>query len=400
MSVSMKEMLRAGVHFGHQCRYWNPKMEPFIFGARNKIHIINLEHTLPALNSAVERITELTEKKRKILFVGTKRAAGKIVREQAERAGMPYVNHRWLGGMLTNYKTIRGSIKRLKELETQEQDGTFSRLTKKEALMLSRAKEKLERSIGGIKEMGGLPDAIFVIDVDHERIAVTEANNLRIPVFGVVDTNSSPDGVDYVIPGNDDAIRAIQLYATAVADACLEGKAQSSPSKSEFVELDEPAVPETKGMDRVETLDKEVQSGVVEGSEIEPASIQEVKEATKTPAGEVSEAETSPAAGQDAEIEAVSVEEAEETTKPQVAEASDVLGASDEGKASISDEDLKGSTPEKTEEPKASPKKKVTAKKKVAVKKKSTVKKKAAVKKKAPAKKKPAAKKKEAVKKE
>ena len=180
MSVSMKEMLRAGVHFGHQCRYWNPKMEPFIFGARNKIHIINLEHTLPALHSAVERITELTEKKRKILFVGTKRAAGNIIREQAERAGMPYVNHRWLGGMLTNYKTIRGSIKRLKELETQEQDGTFSRLTKKEALMLSRAKEKLERSIGGIKEMGGLPDAIFVIDVDHERIAVTEANNLRI----------------------------------------------------------------------------------------------------------------------------------------------------------------------------------------------------------------------------
>ena len=228
MSVSMKEMLRAGVHFGHQCRYWNPKMEPFIFGARNKIHIINLEHTLPALNSAVERITELTEKKRKILFVGTKRAAGNIIREQAERAGMPYVNHRWLGGMLTNYKTIRGSIKRLKELETQEQDGTFGRLTKKEALMLSRAKEKLERSIGGIKDMGGLPDAIFVIDVDHERIAVTEANNLRIPVFGVVDTNSSPDGVDYVIPGNDDAIRAIQLYATAVADACLEGKAQSS----------------------------------------------------------------------------------------------------------------------------------------------------------------------------
>ena len=194
MSVSMKEMLRAGVHFGHQCRYWNPKMEPFIFGARNKIHIINLEHTLPALNSAVERITELTEKKRKILFVGTKRAAGNIIREQAERAGMPYVNHRWLGGMLTNYKTIRGSIKRLKELETQEQDGTFSRLTKKEALMLGRAKEKLERSIGGIKEMGGLPDAIFVVDVDHERIAVTEANNLRIPVFGVVDTNSSPDG--------------------------------------------------------------------------------------------------------------------------------------------------------------------------------------------------------------
>jgi len=169
----MKEMLRAGVHFGHQCRYWNPKMEPYIFGARNKIHIINLEHTVPALQTALDQVTSLADKKKKILFVGTKRAAAKIVREQAERAGMPYVNHRWLGGMLTNYKTIRGSIKRLKELETQEADGTFRRLTKKEALMLTRAKEKLERSIGGIKDMGGLPDALFVIDVEHERIAIT-----------------------------------------------------------------------------------------------------------------------------------------------------------------------------------------------------------------------------------
>ena len=239
MSISMKEMLRAGVHFGHQCRYWNPKMEPYIFGARNKIHIINLEHTLPAFNSALEKISGLAEKKKKILFVGTKRAAAKIIREQAERAGMPYVNHRWLGGMLTNYKTIRGSIKRLKELETQEQDGTFSRLTKKEALMLTRAKEKLERSIGGIKDMGGLPDALFVIDVDHERIAVTEANNLKIPVFGIVDSNSSPDGVDFVIPGNDDAIRAIQLYTTAVADACLEGQSNNNGVENEFVEVEQ-----------------------------------------------------------------------------------------------------------------------------------------------------------------
>jgi len=218
----MKEMLRAGVHFGHQCRYWNPKMEPFIFGARNKIHIINLEHTVPAFNDALNQITDLADKKKKILFVGTKRAAAKIMKEQAERAGMPYVNHRWLGGMLTNYKTIRGSIKKLKDLEIQEQDGTFNRLTKKEALMLTRSKLKLQRSIGGIKDMGGLPDALFVIDVEHERIAVTEANNLKIPVIGVVDTNSDPEGVDYVIPGNDDAIRAIQLYASAVADACIE----------------------------------------------------------------------------------------------------------------------------------------------------------------------------------
>ena len=241
MTVSMKEMLRAGVHFGHQCRYWNPKMEPYIFGARNKIHIINLEHTVPALNSALDQVADLAEKKRKILFVGTKRAAAKIVREQAERAGMPYVNHRWLGGMLTNYKTIRGSIKRLKELETQEKDGTFNRLTKKEALMLKRAKEKLERSIGGIKDMGGLPDVLFVIDVDHERIAVTEANNLKIPVIGVVDTNSNPEGVKFVIPGNDDAIRAIQLYAMSVADACLEGRARNGPIESEFIEIEESA---------------------------------------------------------------------------------------------------------------------------------------------------------------
>jgi small subunit ribosomal protein S2 len=241
MSVSMKDMLRAGVHFGHQSRYWNPKMDQFIFGARNKIHIINLEHTVPAMNKALEVVSNLAEKNRKILFVGTKRAASKIVGQEAERAGMPFVNHRWLGGMLTNYKTIRGSIKRLKDLETQEADGTFTRLTKKEALMRTRAKEKLIRSIGGIKEMGGLPDALFVIDVEHERIAVTEANNLRIPVIGVVDTNSNPDGIDIVIPGNDDALRAIQLYASAVADACIEGKKRngSMASNSEFVEVDE-----------------------------------------------------------------------------------------------------------------------------------------------------------------
>lgn len=241
MTVSMKEMLRAGVHFGHQCRYWNPKMEQYIFGARNKIHIINLEHTVPAMNSALEEVAYLADKKKKILFVGTKRAAAKIVRQEAERAGMPYVNHRWLGGMLTNYKTIRGSIKRLKDLEAKELDGTFKHMTKKEALMLSRQKEKLERSIGGIKEMGGLPDALFVIDVDHERIAVSEANNLRIPVIGVVDTNSNPDGVNFVIPGNDDAIRAIELYAKAVADACIEGRARSGPigGNNEFIEIDE-----------------------------------------------------------------------------------------------------------------------------------------------------------------
>ncbi|MBB6522329.1 30S ribosomal protein S2 [Pseudoteredinibacter isoporae] len=239
-TVSMRDMLQAGVHFGHQTRYWNPKMGQYIFGARNKIHIINLEHTVPAFNEALAALTKLGSQKKKVLFVGTKRAAAKVIKEQAERSGQPYVSHRWLGGMLTNYKTIRASIKRYRDLEAQSQDGTFEKLTKKEALMRTRMMEKLERSIGGIKDMGGLPDAIFVIDVEHERIAIQEANKLGIPVFGVVDTNSDPIGVDHVIPGNDDAIRAIKLYATAAADAVLEGAAngQSVPNKDEFVEVD------------------------------------------------------------------------------------------------------------------------------------------------------------------
>ena len=239
--VSMRDLLQAGAHFGHQTRFWNPKMDQYIFGARNKIHIINLEHTVPAFNDALNRVKRLAENKNQVMFVGTKRAAGKIVEEHARRCGMPFVSHRWLGGMLTNYKTIRSSIKRLRELEEQERDGTLAKLTKKEALMRSRMKEKLERSIGGIKEMSGLPDVLFVVDVDHERIAVTEANKLGIPVIGIVDTNSDPDGVDYVIPGNDDAIRAIKLYVTAVADAVLAGKAAAGEvvSADEFVEVTE-----------------------------------------------------------------------------------------------------------------------------------------------------------------
>ncbi|WP_444900196.1 30S ribosomal protein S2 [Microbulbifer sp. VAAC004] len=236
--VSMRDMLQAGVHFGHQTRYWNPKMGQFIFGARNKIHIINLEHTVPAFNEALQVIKGMAAQKKKILFVGTKRAAQKSIKEQAERCGQPFVSNRWLGGMLTNYKTIRASIKRFRELEAQSQDGTFEKLTKKEALMRTRMMEKLDRSIGGIKDMGGLPDAIFVIDVEHERIAIQEANKLGIPVIGVVDTNSDPAGVDYVIPGNDDAIRAIKLYTTVAADAVLAGavEAGSAVNKDEYVE--------------------------------------------------------------------------------------------------------------------------------------------------------------------
>lgn len=238
-AVSMRDMLKAGVHFGHQTRFWNPKMRPYIFGTRNKIHIVNLEHTLPAFNAALEQVRELASNNNKILFVGTKRAAQKVLKEQAERAGMPYVSNRWLGGMLTNYKTIRASIKRYGDLRAQSEDGTFDKLTKKEALMRIRTMEKLERSIGGIKNMGGLPDALFVIDVDHERIAVQEANKLGIPVIGIVDTNSNPDGIDVVIPGNDDAIRAISLYTVAVADAIIEGKSGGTEAaiQDEFVEV-------------------------------------------------------------------------------------------------------------------------------------------------------------------
>ena len=239
--VSMKDMLQAGVHFGHQTRFWNPKMSEYIFGSRNKVHVINLENTVPAFNEALDVLRAEAIKGNQILFVGTKRAAHKIIKEQAERCGMPYVSHRWLGGMLTNYKTIRASIRRYRELEAQESDGTFEKLTKKEVLMRTRMKDKLENSIGGIKDMNGLPDILFVVDVDHERIAINEANKLGIRVVGIVDTNSDPDGVDYVIPGNDDSIRAIKLYAASVADAVLEGKAQSAPvtSKDEFVEVAE-----------------------------------------------------------------------------------------------------------------------------------------------------------------
>ena len=236
-NVSMRQMLEAGVHFGHQTRYWNPKMAQFIFGDRNKIHIINLEKSLPLFNDAVNFIGSLAAKKGKILFVGTKRAAQDIVAAEAERCGMPYVNHRWLGGMLTNFKTIKQSVKRLKELEAMDQEGGFERFNKKEALGLRREMEKLNRSLGGIKNMDTLPDAIFIIDVGHEKIALREAKTLGIPVVGIVDTNNDPRGVDYVIPGNDDSARAIKLYASAVADAILASRsAATTAGGEEFVE--------------------------------------------------------------------------------------------------------------------------------------------------------------------
>lgn len=238
-NVTMRQMLEAGVHFGHQSRYWDPKMAPYIFGARNKIHIVNLEQTLPLFNDAMNYLGKLASKGGKIMFVGTKRSARDTIKEEALRCGMPYVNQRWLGGMMTNFKTVKQSIKRLKDLESMGIDGTFDRLGKKEVLMRTREMIKLEKSLGGIKDLRSPPDAMFIIDVGYEGIAVAEARKLGIPVVAVVDTNNSPLGVDYVIPGNDDAIRAIQLYVTAAADAVNDGKAATATevTEDEFVEV-------------------------------------------------------------------------------------------------------------------------------------------------------------------
>jgi small subunit ribosomal protein S2 len=244
VSATMRQMLEAGVHFGHQTRYWNPKMAPFIFGHRNKIHIINLEKTLAMYQDALKFVRQLAANRGTLLFVGTKRQARDIIREEAQRASMPFVDYRWLGGMLTNFKTVKQSIKRLKEMEQMAQDGTFERMSKKEALGLQREMEKLQRSLGGIKELSALPDALFVIDVGYQKGAVQEAVKLGVPVVGVVDTNHSPEGIDYVIPGNDDSSRAIRLYARGIADAVLEGRTQSleevvAASRDEFVEVEE-----------------------------------------------------------------------------------------------------------------------------------------------------------------
>ena len=240
--VTMRQMLEAGVHFGHQTRYWNPKMAPYIFGARGRIHIINLEATVPKFTDAMNYLSGLAQKRRTVLFVGTKRSAREAMGEEAQRCGMPYVNARWLGGMLTNFRTVKQSVARLKELEAAETDGTFEKLVKHEVMTLRRERDKLEKSLGGIKDMKHLPDALFVIDIGHENIAVLEARKLGIPVVAVVDTNYDPSLVDYAIPGNDDAIRAVQLYARAAADAVLEGKAaapiQARGDDNDFVELD------------------------------------------------------------------------------------------------------------------------------------------------------------------
>ena len=239
--VSMRQMLEAGVHFGHQTRYWNPKMAPFIFGQRNNIHIINLEQTLPLYEKALEFVKSMAADNGTVLFVGTKRSAREAIRSAAESCKMPYVSHRWLGGMLTNFRTVRESIRRLKDLEAMIAEGGLERLSKKEGLSRERELAKLERGLGGIKNMEGLPDVLFVIDVGHEKIAVAEAVKLGIPVVGVVDTNNSPEGVDYIVPGNDDAIRAISLYVSGVADAVIEGRASAQATDVAEAQGDAPA---------------------------------------------------------------------------------------------------------------------------------------------------------------
>jgi small subunit ribosomal protein S2 len=365
-NVTMRQMLEAGVHFGHQTRYWNPKMAPFIFGARGKIHIINLEKSLPLLTDAMNFISKLAAKRGSVMFVGTKRAASAAIEEEATRCGMPYVSHRWLGGMLTNYRTIRASVKRLKQLEGMHEDGSIEHLVKKEVLQLTRERDKLERSLGGIKDMKHLPDALFVVDVSHEDIAVKEARKLGIPVIAVVDTNCSPENIDYVIPGNDDAIRSIRLYAQLAADAVLEGRASAPQVEvdDEFVELDAEGNPVKRKAAKAEPrkaakkVTKKVAKKVV---------------ARKAPAAPVAEAAPAEAAAEKETNEAVAGTEAvEEAAAEEVAEEAVAEEAAPEAKAEETAEEAapEAKAEETAEEPapeakaeKAAPKKKASKKK-------------------------------------
>jgi len=311
--VTMRQMLEAGVHFGHQTRYWNPKMAPYIFGDRNKIHIINLEKTLPMFNDALNFAGKVASKGGKIMFVGTKRAAQKSIREEATRCKMPFVDQRWLGGMLTNFKTIKQSVRRLHEISKMQADGTINRGGKKEALMLTRELEKLEKGLGGIKDMRSLPDALFIVDVGHESIAVKEAKTLGIPVIGIVDTNNSADNVDYIIPGNDDAIRAIQLYTAAIADSIVEGHIAAATNSEEMAAATpapKAATPATEKKEAApETTEKKVATETKEASDTKETS--ETKKATETKAASETKEETPKA---EATTETVEEKPAEDTT--------------------------------------------------------------------------------------
>jgi small subunit ribosomal protein S2 len=302
-NVTMREMLEAGVHFGHQTRFWNPKMAPFIFGERNKIHIINLEATMPLCKDAVNYLGKVASKKGKIMFVGTKRAASDAIKEEALRCGMPFVNHRWLGGMLTNFRTVRASIKRLKELEDMAASQSYEKINKKEILNLSREQEKLEKTLGGIKEMGGLPDVLFVIDVGYEKIAVQEAAKLGIPVVGIVDTNNSPDNVDYIVPGNDDSMRAIKLYARLVAEAILEGKQSivtGADGNNELIEVEADA-PKTEAKPAVKVTSRKATAASADDTASE-------QDTATAPAAAVDTAPAAPAATTEAEADTVATE--------------------------------------------------------------------------------------------
>ena len=274
----MRQMLEAGVHFGHQTRYWNPKMAEYIFGARNKIHIINLEQTLPMFNDALNFAGKIASKGGKVMFVGTKRAAQNTVKEEALRCKMPFVNFRWLGGMLTNYKTVKQSVRRLHDLEKMQQDGSMDRLGKKEALMLTREQEKLEKTLGGIKELKRLPDALFILDVGHEDIAVKEAKKLGIPIIGIVDTNNSQADIDYVIPGNDDAIRALQLYTTAMADAIADGHLSAATTAADMEAATEQVAPKAEEPAKAEQPAAKIEEPAATEAKVDKAKVEEKKE--------------------------------------------------------------------------------------------------------------------------
>ncbi len=377
-NVTMREMLEAGVHFGHQTRFWNPKMAPFIFGERNKIHIINLEQTMPLCKDAVNYLGKIASKKGKVMFVGTKRAASDSIKEEAQRCGMPFVNHRWLGGMLTNFRTVRASIKRLRELEEMAESNSYEKINKKEILQLSREQEKLHKTLGGIKEMGGLPDVLFVIDVGYEKIAVQEAAKLGIPVVGVVDTNNSPENVDYIVPGNDDSMRAIKLYTKLVADAILEGKQSivtGADGDDELIEIEEEKSAKTKPPVKV-TARKAApeKQSASEDKDVEPGSVEAPVEA-EAGAGEATE---QPAAEADKEA-AVADEVA---AAPEKATAEKTTAETETKSAATKKAAVKKSATKKAATKKAAVKKAATKKaatKKAAVKKPAT--KKAAVKK-------------------
>jgi small subunit ribosomal protein S2 len=394
-NITMRQMLEAGVHFGHQTKYWDPKMAPYIFGSRGKIHIINLEKSLPMMVDAMNFIGKVASKRGNVIFVGTKRAASKSIAEEAARCGMPHVSHRWLGGMLTNFRTIRQSIKRLRQIEKMEEDGSFARLVKKEVLQLTRERDKLEKSLGGIKDMKGLPDAMFVVDVGHEDIAVKEARKLGIPVIAVVDTNCSPDDIDYVIPGNDDAIRSIRLYTQMAADAVLEGRA-SVPhieDADEFVELDEhgnpvkreskPAKAKTPKAAKKKVAKKVVvkkapamAEGETDAAEADAPVSEEKAEAVETPVDEEKtgkvEAESAPAKVDD-EPKAEAEPAEEPVTEPEPADAADSAEDASE-EAETKPAPVKKAAAKKVAKKKTTKKK--TTKKKVA--KKKTTKKKVA----------------------